>query len=264
MKMRWEVQWFSPSWIWNQAIIRLGWWRVIHTRLLFAHMKCIMSIWWCPLGSPMLLLHFKPLWMTSFHHKFVLVFFHDILIHSPDSLSHICHLRLVFDALKNNAFWVDYKKCCFGVTQLECFGHIISAKGIAADPSKVAQCSSGRFRRIFREWGDFLDSWAITDALWRIMGWLLGHWPTYFKRPIIVSLSHNLALNSRTKHMKPDFHVQEKALAKTLTDHHIPASDQLANIRTQALSTLRFSKLCIKLSGWSLQPVHHPEFEVGS
>lgn len=70
--------------------------------------------------------------------QFVLVFFDDILIYSPSWQSHVEHLDAVLNILATNSFTVNLKKGQFGKRRVEYLGHIISADGVAMDPSKVA------------------------------------------------------------------------------------------------------------------------------
>ncbi|KAF8398742.1 hypothetical protein HHK36_014600 [Tetracentron sinense] len=51
--------------------------------------------------------------------------------------SHQQHLAQVLGVLQANGLYVNCKKCEFGKTQMAYLGHIISGKGVAADPSKV-------------------------------------------------------------------------------------------------------------------------------
>ncbi|XP_057452390.1 uncharacterized protein LOC130744215 [Lotus japonicus] len=69
--------------------------------------------------------------------KFVLVFFDDILIYSPDLLSHLEHLRIVLDSLLSNHFYAKLSKCAFGVATVDYLGHVITPTGIKPDASKV-------------------------------------------------------------------------------------------------------------------------------
>ncbi|KAL4575026.1 hypothetical protein LXL04_021866 [Taraxacum kok-saghyz] len=69
--------------------------------------------------------------------KFVLVFFDDILVYSPDSTQHYKHLHHVLDTLARNHFHAKQTKCTFGVATIDYLGHIISAEGVTADPDKI-------------------------------------------------------------------------------------------------------------------------------
>ena len=52
-------------------------------------------------------------------------------------LAHVTHLETVFRLLHRDKLFVNQKKCDFGKSQLTYLGHIVSAKGVAMDPSKV-------------------------------------------------------------------------------------------------------------------------------
>lgn len=67
---------------------------------------------------------------------FVLVFFDDILVFSNDWSNHLSHLSIVLQTLQQHHFVANQKKYCFGKTQVEYLGHIIS-RGVEADPAKV-------------------------------------------------------------------------------------------------------------------------------
>ncbi|CAL1390315.1 unnamed protein product [Linum trigynum] len=70
--------------------------------------------------------------------KFVLVFFDDILIYSPDKGLHLKHVRQVFQILRHHQFFVKFSKCAFGMKEIEYLGHFISAAGVHVDPRKIA------------------------------------------------------------------------------------------------------------------------------
>ncbi|KAL4348724.1 hypothetical protein GQ457_17G014770 [Hibiscus cannabinus] len=69
--------------------------------------------------------------------KFVLVFFDDILVYSPSMGEHLEQLKKVLDILRANQLFAKKSKCFFGQRQVEYLGHIISARGVSTDPSKV-------------------------------------------------------------------------------------------------------------------------------
>ncbi|KAL4379604.1 hypothetical protein GQ457_02G023110 [Hibiscus cannabinus] len=73
----------------------------------------------------------------SFLHKFVLVFFDDILIYSATFDDHLQHLRTVLITLQRHQLFARRKKCFFVQSKVEYLGHIISVEGVATDPSKV-------------------------------------------------------------------------------------------------------------------------------
>ncbi|XP_061347982.1 uncharacterized protein LOC133293431 [Gastrolobium bilobum] len=75
--------------------------------------------------------------LRPFLRKFALVFFDDIMIYSKSKWEHLGHLRLIFEVLRSNSLVCNRKKCSFGKDQMEYLGHVITAQGVSADPSKV-------------------------------------------------------------------------------------------------------------------------------
>ncbi|KAK4381110.1 Retrovirus-related Pol polyprotein from transposon [Sesamum angolense] len=69
--------------------------------------------------------------------KFVLVFFHGILIYSKDWGMHLVHLKKVVELLRNHKLYAKRRKCSFAQLKVEFLGHIISWEGIATDPQKI-------------------------------------------------------------------------------------------------------------------------------
>jgi hypothetical protein len=69
--------------------------------------------------------------------KFAMVFLGDILIYSKDFQSHISHLRAVLSLLRDHQFYLKLSKCSFAQEELKYLGHIISAQGVATDPTKT-------------------------------------------------------------------------------------------------------------------------------
>jgi hypothetical protein len=75
--------------------------------------------------------------LWPFLRKFVLVFFDDILVFSRSWYEHLQHVKQVFQALRDHKLALKRAKCSFGTESVAYLGHIISAAGVAMDPSKV-------------------------------------------------------------------------------------------------------------------------------
>jgi hypothetical protein len=69
--------------------------------------------------------------------KFVVVFIDDILIYSKNEEEHAKHLRIVLTRLREHQLYAKFSKCAFWLEEIQFLGHVLSAKGIAVDPSKV-------------------------------------------------------------------------------------------------------------------------------
>ncbi|PWA98195.1 hypothetical protein CTI12_AA000110 [Artemisia annua] len=69
--------------------------------------------------------------------KSVLVFFDDILVFSRSLEEHVKHLEEVLQVMTKHQLFAKMSKCSFAQRELEYLGHIISEKGVAADPKKI-------------------------------------------------------------------------------------------------------------------------------
>jgi hypothetical protein len=72
-----------------------------------------------------------------FLHRFVLVFFNDILIYSSLWSEHLWHVHLVLTALQENKLFIKKSKCAFGTRSVAYLGHVISEQGVTMDHLKV-------------------------------------------------------------------------------------------------------------------------------
>jgi hypothetical protein len=70
--------------------------------------------------------------------KFIVVFIDNILIYSKDDKEHEKHLRLIMEKLREHKLYAKFSKCEFWLNKVGFLGHIVSAEGVAIDPSKVA------------------------------------------------------------------------------------------------------------------------------
>jgi hypothetical protein len=69
--------------------------------------------------------------------KFVVVFIDDILIYSKTKEEHAKHLRIVLTRLREHQLYAKFSKCTFWLEEIQFLGHVLSANGIAVDPSMV-------------------------------------------------------------------------------------------------------------------------------
>src|SRR5438876_3006174 len=69
----------------------------------------------------------------------VVVFIDDILVYSKNKEEHAKHLRIVLDRLQEHQLYAKFSKCQFWLKEVSFLGHILSAKGVAVDPSKVQE-----------------------------------------------------------------------------------------------------------------------------
>ncbi|WVZ97641.1 hypothetical protein U9M48_043158 [Paspalum notatum var. saurae] len=69
--------------------------------------------------------------------KFVVVFIDDILVYSKNEKKHEEHLRIVLSRLRKHKLYAKFSKCAFWLKEVAFLSHILSAKGVVVDPSKV-------------------------------------------------------------------------------------------------------------------------------
>jgi hypothetical protein len=73
----------------------------------------------------------------KFLDKFVVVFIDDILVYSKTEEEHAEHLRLVLGTLREHQIYAKFRKCEFWLKEVGFLGHVISARGVCMDPSKI-------------------------------------------------------------------------------------------------------------------------------
>lgn len=66
-----------------------------------------------------------------------MVFIDDILVYTKSEDEHEQHLHLVLEKLKEHQLYAKFNKCDFWLKEVMFLGHVITAKGVAVDPSNV-------------------------------------------------------------------------------------------------------------------------------
>lgn len=70
-------------------------------------------------------------------HKFVLVFFDDILIYSKTWEEHLHHMDEVLGILTEESFYAKLSKCEFGMIELLYLGYVIGENGVQVHMEKI-------------------------------------------------------------------------------------------------------------------------------
>nr|CAH8874048.1 unnamed protein product [Trichobilharzia regenti] len=81
---------------------------------------------------------------------FVYAYLDDCLIASPDKETHLRHLDLAFDRLRQHGVTINIQKCQIGVDSLDFLGHTIDCKGIRPLATKVEPPKKNRSGRTVR------------------------------------------------------------------------------------------------------------------
>jgi hypothetical protein len=97
--------------------------------------------------------------------KFVVVFIDDILIDSKNEEEHAQHLWIVLTRLREHQLYAKFSKCAFWLEEIQFLGHVLSAKWIADDPSKVRSLLglAGYYRRFILDFSKLVK--PITSLL---------------------------------------------------------------------------------------------------
>jgi hypothetical protein len=89
--------------------------------------------------------------------KCVVVFIDDILVYSQSAEEHEEHLRIVLGKLRQHQLYAKFSKCEFWMEEVAFLGHVLSAKGVAVDPSKIETVSKWQSPKSVTEIRSFLS-----------------------------------------------------------------------------------------------------------
>ncbi|KAL0195414.1 hypothetical protein M9458_008986 [Cirrhinus mrigala] len=73
----------------------------------------------------------------EFLHRFVIVYFDDILIYSRNLAEHRQHVQQVLQKLRQQRLYLKLEKCEFHLPSVQFLGYVISAEGVQMDQGKV-------------------------------------------------------------------------------------------------------------------------------
>lgn len=82
---------------------------------------------------------------------------------------HIEYLREVLGRLKVHTFYIRRTKYCFGLTELNYLGHIISIEGVKPDPDKITAMKEWPVRKSVKQVRVFL-------GLTKYYRWFISHY----------------------------------------------------------------------------------------
>jgi hypothetical protein len=85
------------------------------------------------------------------------VFIDDILKYSKSGQEHVRHLRVILQWLQDHQLYAKFSKSAFWLKKVSFLGHIISAEGIAVDPSKGQEVLDLRSPRSVMQIHSFLE-----------------------------------------------------------------------------------------------------------
>ena len=67
----------------------------------------------------------------------MVLYFHDILIYSKNSMEHLEHLRQLFSILREQRLFANLKKCDFYADKIIFLRYVVTKDGIEMDRRKI-------------------------------------------------------------------------------------------------------------------------------
>ncbi|CAN6166876.1 unnamed protein product [Urochloa humidicola] len=220
--------------------------------------------------------------LAPFLRKFVLVFFDDILIYSKSFEEHIEHLRLVFELLHKDQWFVKLSKCSFAQREISYLGHIISEKGVATDPDKIAAVLNwpvpvnakelrsflglaGYYRKFVRNFG--IISKPLTELLKKhaIFVWTVEHDKSFQALKHALCSAPVLAMPDFSKVFSLETDASGSGIGAVVLQqgHPLAFISKALGPRSQGLSTYEKEYMAILMAIQQWRPyLQHAEFEI--
>ncbi|KAJ0829997.1 putative nucleotidyltransferase, Ribonuclease H [Helianthus annuus] len=111
--------------------------------------------------------------------KFVVVYFDDVLIYSPNFDEHVKHVRQVLTLLRRDNLYAARKKCVFMVPKVLFLGYVVSGDGIQVDESKVAAVKQWPTPTTITEVRSFhersVSLWSLRSCFWGMLFLVTGY-----------------------------------------------------------------------------------------
>jgi len=97
--------------------------------------------------------------------KIIEIYQDDLTVFSKDGITHIGHLKQVFDRCREFGISLNPAKSVFGVTEGKLLGHIISKNGIKIDPEELRQSKRFLSLIILNPFSLFLEKLIFLEDL---------------------------------------------------------------------------------------------------
>ena len=159
-----------------------GYWQVEvndkdREKTAFVRMRTYTNLKSCPLGCVMPLALPSALWTWSLPAPVEpMPSLDDIIVIGTCFDEHLENLRHVFHRFRGAGLKLKPAKCVFCARKVSFLGHIVSAEGISADPSKTEKVRSWPFPSSRREVQQFWVLRAIIRGLSKILCRLCDHY----------------------------------------------------------------------------------------
>jgi len=75
--------------------------------------------------------------LSGIHWKNLLIYLHDVIVISPDFMTHVSRLREVFDKLRGAGLKLEPSKCALLQPEVKYLGHVVGRNRVATDLKKV-------------------------------------------------------------------------------------------------------------------------------